>query len=60
MCDYRNIEPGFWLVTKTALKPLNLENCARYRSALKACYLQTCPSSTMLGLHYVPLVTIAV
>ena len=53
MRDYGKVAPQFW--TGETGKKIR---AAGSRAQVIACYLLTCPSSTMLGLYYLPLPTL--
>ena len=53
MRDYSKVSPAFW--TRGSGKKLRGNAAAQ----VVALYLATCPSSNMVGLYYVPLVTVA-
>jgi hypothetical protein len=54
MRDYAKVSPKFWIgATGKRIRTAGLE------ARVVATYLLTCPSANMLGLYYLPLVTIA-
>ncbi len=55
MRDYAKVSPKFWVETVKQIKKFGLGVEAQHI----ALYLQTCPSSTMLGIYYLPVVIIS-